>query len=64
MAATITESVVREIVALVPDDWMFGNSPFRTTAENREAYVEYMLRRLEEPRYFVEEAIRARAVQV
>jgi hypothetical protein len=64
MASTITEEVIREIVALVPDDWMFGNAPFRTTAENREAYVEYMLRRLEEPRYFLEEAIRARSAEV
>jgi hypothetical protein len=64
MMSRITESVIREIVALVPDDWMIGNSPFRTTVENREAYVEYMLRRLEEPRYFLEEAIRARSVQV
>jgi hypothetical protein len=64
MASTITEEVIREIVALVPDDWMFGNAPFRTTADNREAYVEYMLRRLEEPRYFLEEAIRARSAEV
>lgn len=64
MTLAVTENVIREIVALVPDDWMFGNSPFGTTAENREAYVEYLLRRLEEPRYFVEEAIRARSVPV
>jgi hypothetical protein len=64
MTSMITENMIREIVALIPDDWMFGNSLFRTTAENREAYVEYMLRRLEEPRYFLEEAIRARSVQV
>ncbi len=64
MTLAITENVIREIVALVPDDWMFGNSPFRTTAENREAYIEYLLRRLEEPRYFFEEAIRARSVPV
>src|SRR5215510_6103381 len=57
MTTTITENVIRDTVALVPDDWMFGNSPFRNAAENREAYVEYMLRRLEEPRNFFEEAI-------
>ena len=45
---------------LIPDDWMHDNSPFNTTAENRQAYVDYLTRRLEAPRHFVEEAIRAR----
>src|SRR6185295_10122950 len=64
MTSTITKNVIREIVELVPDDWMQGNAPFPTAAENRQAYVEYLLRRLEEPRYFLEEAIRARSVPV
>jgi HipA-like protein len=64
MSSTITEDVIREVVELIPDDWMHGNSPFSTAAENRQAYVDYLLRRLEEPRYFFEEAIRARSVQV
>src|SRR5215467_16054717 len=64
MTSAITENVIRETVGLIPDDWMFGNSPFRNAEENREAYVEYMLRRLEEPRNFLEEAIRARSVPV
>ena len=60
MSALITKEVIKGIVDLVPDDWMTGNSPFKTTAENRQAYVEYLTRRLDEPRYFVEEVIRAR----
>ena len=60
MTALITEDVIKEIVDLVPDDWMKGNSPFNTIAENRQAYVEYLTRRLDEPRTFVEEAIRVR----
>jgi len=64
MMSTMTENTIREVVDLVPDDWMVGNSPFRTTSENIEAYVGYLLRRREEPRYFLEEAIRARSVQV
>lgn len=64
MTSTITDNAIREIVELVPDDWMYGDSSFPTTTENREAYVKYLLRRLEEPRYFLEEAIRARSVQV
>ena len=60
MTAVITEEVIRSVVDLVPDDWMKDNSPFSTTAETRQAYVEYLTRRLETPRNFVEEAIRAR----
>ena len=64
MTSGITEDAIRRIVELIPDDWMEGNSPFSSTAENRQAYVEYLVKRLEEPRHFLEEAIRARAVQV
>ena len=60
MTALITKEVIKGIVDLVPDDWIKENSRFSTTAENRQAYVEYLTRRLDQPRNFVEEAIRAR----
>ena len=60
MTAVITEDVIRDVLDLVPEDWMNDNSPFSTTAEHRQAYVEYLTRRLEQPRNFVEEAICAR----
>ncbi len=60
LTAIISEEVITGIVDLIPDDWMQNNSPFSTTAENRRAYVKYLVRRLQEPRNFVEEAIRAR----
>jgi len=60
MTAAIDEEVIRGIVHLVPDEWMEGDSPFSTNAENRQAYVDYLTRRLDEPRNFVEEAMRAR----
>jgi hypothetical protein len=55
-----TEDVIRRIVDLIPDDWLQGDSPFTTIGEHRQAYVEYLTRRLEAPRNFVQEAIRAR----
>ena len=55
-----TEQIIHRIVNLVPDDWLQDDSRFNTTAEHRQAYVEYLTRRLEQPRNFVEEAIRAR----
>ena len=60
MTALITEEIINGIVDIVPDYWLKENSPFSTIAENRQAYVEYLTRRLDEPRQFVEEAIRAR----
>jgi hypothetical protein len=60
MTAALTEEVIRAVVDLVPDDWLNENSSFSTIAENRHAYVDYLTRRLDAPRQFVEEAIRAR----
>jgi hypothetical protein len=60
MTAVITGDVIKGVVDLVPDDWMTNNALFNTVADNRKAYVEYLTRRLEAPRHFVQEAIRAR----
>jgi hypothetical protein len=60
LTAALTEAVLKGVVELVPDDWMNEHAPFTTIAENRQAYVDYLTRRLEEPRNFVQEAIRAR----
>lgn len=60
MTAALNEDVIRTVVDLVPEEWLNDNSTFATTAENKQAYVEYLTRRLETPRNFVEEAIRAR----
>jgi hypothetical protein len=60
MTAALTEEVIKAVVALIPEDWMTDTSPFSTVAENRRAYVEYLMRRVEAPRNFVAEAMRAR----
>jgi hypothetical protein len=60
MTTLITEAIIKRIVDFVPDDWMKENFPFSSIPENRQAYVDYLTRRLDEPRHFVEEAIRAR----
>ena len=60
MTAAITEEVIKGIVSLVTDGWLNEDSRFSTTAENRQAYVDYLSRRLAEPRHFVEEATHAR----
>jgi hypothetical protein len=57
---SISVELIKGIVDLVPDDWMQDNAPFDSIADNRQAYVDYLTRRLEAPRNFVEEAIRVR----
>jgi hypothetical protein len=64
MLERITPAAVRSIVADVPDALLTGDAMFATSAARRAAYVEYLLRRLEPPHAFLEEAIRARSVLV
>ena len=52
--------IARRTGKLMPDGWLV-DAPFATASEHREAYTRYLARRLETPRAFLEEAIRARA---
>jgi hypothetical protein len=52
LAPRVTEAVLADVTAAVPDEWLDG--------DDRRSYVEYLSRRLEPPRTFVEEAERAR----
>jgi hypothetical protein len=60
----ITEDALRSILAMIPDVWLEAGDGFDTPAAYRAAYAEYLLRRLEGPREWVEEGIRARALLV
>ena len=64
MSSRLTPDTIRGIVELVPDSWLLVDSPFTTHREHRDAYTEYLLRRLESPHTFVEEALRARSLLV
>lgn len=61
MSARITPQSIADITAQIPDAWLGGDAPFADTNAQREAYAEYLLHRLQAPRAFVEEAIRARS---
>jgi hypothetical protein len=64
MAGLITAEIIHSIVGLIPDEWLVGDSPFEDSARHRAAYAEYLLSRIERPRAFLEEAIRARTLHV
>ncbi len=62
LAARLTPEVLEGIVDLVPDLWLAGEgSAFASPAEARQAYLQYLTRRLAAPRAFLEETIRARS---
>lgn len=62
LSARITPEVIRNIVALVPDTWLASDTFFSSPGQYRDAYVEYLTRRLQAPQAFVEEALRAQSV--
>jgi hypothetical protein len=61
LASLLTPGVVREVVDLIPTDWLAGEPDFTDAEEVRSAYVTYLSARLQEPRDWVralEEATR------
>jgi hypothetical protein len=64
LAPLLTRDALEGIVALIPDDWLDGDTAFASVEEHRRAYVDVLLRRLESPRAWVEEAVRARTARV
>jgi hypothetical protein len=56
LAPRLTREKIEAIVRLAPQEWLGEEQP--------ESYIEYFVRRLEAPRAFLEEAIRARSLLV
>lgn len=60
LRARLDAGVLREIVDLVPEIWLGGETEFATVAEHRAGYVNYLSSRLTASETFVKEAIHAR----
>jgi hypothetical protein len=56
----LTPALIDEVVGLIPDIWLETPAPFESPRAHRRAYADYLQRRLEAPRLFVEEAERVR----
>lgn len=56
MHSLLTEDTIRAIVALVPEEWLLADSPFESTELHREAYVQFLIKRLEHSSLFIKEA--------
>ncbi|MGG6267974.1 MULTISPECIES: HipA family kinase [unclassified Leptolyngbya] len=64
MIGKLSHETIEQIVNLIPESWLVTNTPFENSDRHRTAYIEYLLSRLEQPHVFLEEAIRARTVNV
>ena len=56
----LNPNLLKDIVALVPDEWLLKDSPFATVEEHRDAYTNFLITRLAHADIFVNEAIHAR----
>ena len=64
LAPRLPEKVLREIMDLVPEEWLRDEPGFADTAAVRAAYVEFLSGRLEEPRGWVRALEEARGQAV
>ena len=64
MLRRITQEVIESTVKLIPDSWLDGDSSLDGSHQQRHLYTEYLVRRLEPPHTFLEEAIRARSLHL
>jgi len=60
LASVLTEDIVHDILAAVPDEWLATDAGTLQASGVRAAYGRYLLGRLAPPRPFVEEALGAR----
>lgn len=59
LASRLTPATIDSILTMIPDEWL--NEPeFSSAAEHRNAYRDYLVRRLEAPRTWVEDLVRVR----
>ncbi len=61
LAARLDGTVLEQIVSWLPDDWLDDDPAFTSRDAHRDAYARFLQRRLEAPRAFADEAIRAHA---
>ncbi|HYG20922.1 MAG TPA: HipA family kinase [Ohtaekwangia sp.] len=58
--ALLTPERIRDIVSLIPEEWLADNSPFPSVDLHRQAYTDFLVSRVLHSDYFVKEALHAR----
>ncbi|HJW94168.1 MAG TPA: HipA family kinase [Thermoanaerobaculia bacterium] len=64
LAPMLTEEAIAGVIELIPDEWLHDEPQFPTVAQYRAAYREHLLERLQPPRLWMEDAVRARTLRV
>jgi hypothetical protein len=64
MAGLLAPDVIMDVVKLIPDAWLARDPSFGGDALRRDDYAKYLLRRLENRRVFLKEAIDARSLHL
>ncbi len=60
----LTRDHIRDIVGLVPEDWLLADSPFESLDEHRTAYIHFLDARFNNSNLFIKEAYDARELLV
>jgi len=64
LAALLTPEAVAGVVDMIPDSWLADEPGFASAGELRAAYRDYLTQRLESPRQWMEDAVRARSPRI
>lgn len=64
LTALLTSDAIAPVIELIPESWLGDEPRFHNIEEHRAAYREYLMRRLEPPREWMEDAVRARTLRV
>lgn len=64
MAALLPPEAIAAVIDLIPESWLGDEPRFRTVAEHRLGYRDYLMQRLEPPRKWMEDAVHARTLRV
>jgi hypothetical protein len=55
-----SNELIRNIISLIPDEWLEDEPEFKSVKEHREAYIEFLETRIAHSEIFVKEAKHAR----
>jgi hypothetical protein len=55
----LTDSIIKNIVDLIPDEWLITDSPFATVQEHRQAYTSFITTRIAHASNFINQALHA-----
>lgn len=58
----LTSDRIQQVVSLIPDDWLVGDSPFSSAADHRAAYTRFLELRIASSPIFINEAKNAQSL--